>query len=478
VTDALSLRGVWLGTLEAGAVRLRIQLRLDLTKSPPEGALDSLDQRALGIVCSEILAAGRSLSFKVPAVQGSFVGAIADEDANLIEGVWSQGPKALPLALARQANAIAPEPRAVDPALPPVAIDHLAAVLEADLAKAFEGGDLAPSTGAGLAVGAHRKGARVLAAYGAVKVDSVFEIGSIAKPFTGLLLAQLVAQGKVRLDEPVRDLLPVGTVTTPPSGAEMTLLDLSTHRSGLPRLPENLKPADMSDPYADYDHEALYAYVAARGLTRPEDAPFLYSNLGFGLLGAALAHRAGTTYEELLRRQITGPLAMAETTIALPPHLAARFAQGHDAAHRPAKPWRLNALAGAGGIRSTAADMVTFLEAQLHPERLSAAARETPEGETLAGAIAASHAIRGAVGEGKEICLGWVFDRDSGTFSHNGGTGGFSSFALFDPVEDYAVVVLANTSVRESDAFVERVGRHVAQRLLGEPAESLGPPAR
>ena len=128
----------------------------------------------------------------------------------------------------------------------------------------------------------------------------------------------MVEQKKVRLDEPVRALLPAGTVAAPASGAEITLLDLSAQRSGLPRMPDNFKPGDPNNPYADYDKNALYAFVASHGVALPAKPEFGYSNLGVGLLGQALAERAGTTYEALLHKQVTGPLGMRDTVITLP----------------------------------------------------------------------------------------------------------------------------------------------------------------
>ncbi len=103
------------------------------------------------------------------------------------------------------------------------------------------------------------------------------------------MLSQMAEQGKVTLDEPVRELLPDGTVAKP-AGDEITLLDLATQHSGLPRLPDNLKPADPANPYADYGAANLYAFMAKQGVAKPKDADFLYSNLGMGLLGQALAN--------------------------------------------------------------------------------------------------------------------------------------------------------------------------------------------
>jgi hypothetical protein len=122
-------------------------------------------------------------------------------------------------------------------------------------------------------------------AYGTARPESIYQIASISKTFTGLILAQMVVQGKVRLDEPVRELLPAGTVRKP-GGREITLLDLATHRSGLPPMPDNLGRNGIPNPGADYHAADLYAFVAEHGVGRDANPPFVYSNFGFALLGA------------------------------------------------------------------------------------------------------------------------------------------------------------------------------------------------
>lgn len=358
--------------------------------------------------------------------------------------------------------------------MPPVSLDDLKAVLDHDLAGALKDGDLAPSTNAGVTIGVVSHGKRLIFSYGAAKPDSVFEIGSVTKTFTALLLAQMVEQGKVQLDTPVRELLPAGTVEKPKSGAEITLLDLSDQHSGLPRLPDNLKPADMKNPYADYDAKKLYAFMSQHGVALPPNAPFLYSNLGVGLLGQALANRAGMSYADLLRQEVTGPLGMHDTGIALTPEMRTRLIAGHDGQHRPAQPWDLDALAGAGGIRSTAADMLTYLEAQLHPDALPKDALKTPQGKTLPAAIAMCHVVHAEAMPGMHIALNWLRNDGTGSFWHNGATGGYSSYAMFNPQKDFALIVLSNTSIN-SDDFTDKLGAHIAQRLEGRPAVSLNP---
>jgi CubicO group peptidase (beta-lactamase class C family) len=203
----------------------------------------------------------------------------------------------------------------------------------------------------------------------------------------------------------------------------------------------------------------------------PAAPAFGYSNLGVGLLGQALANRAGTTYETLVRKEVTDPLGMRDTAITLTPALTKRFAAGHAAGNRAQRPWDLNVLAGAGAIRSTAADMLTFLEAQLHPDHVKG---RTPEAKTLPAALAATHEIRAEVGPGMHIALNWFRVDDSGAYWHNGATGGFSSFALFDPAKDLAVIVLCNRSI-EDGTLADDLGKHIVQRLTGRPATTLAP---
>ena len=469
-----AISGVWLGTLHAGSKNLRIQVRIDLAKTPPSCALDSIDQHGFGIPCS-VTVTRNSRSLDVPDVHGSLVGTISD-DGTTMNATWTQGDS-LPLVLVRRPIAIEPPEQTFDEGMPPVDVANLKDVLDKDLETALASGDLAPGTGAGITVGVVQHGVRRILAYGTTKADAVFEIGSITKTFTGLLLAQLAEQKKVRLDEPIRALLPPGTVAAPASGPEITLLDLSTHRSGLPRMPDNFKPADPNNEFADYDKKALYAFIASHGVAAPAKPVYLYSNVGAGLLGQLLADRAGTSYEALLHKEVTGPLGMRDTVITMSPALRARFASGHDASHQAVPAWDFDALVGAGGIHSTADDMLTYLEAQLHPDHLPPAVRSTPEGKTLAAAIAASHVVRGEVGEGAHIALGWNRIDESGSYWHGGLTGGYNAFAVFKPENDFAVVVLSNTAAG-AWSFAEAVGAHVCLRLLGKPAFSLGPPPR
>jgi len=266
--------------------------------------------------------------------------------------------------------------------------------------------------------------------------DTIFEIGSVSKVFTSLLLADMVNRNEVALDDPAAKYLP-GDVTLPErNGKAITLLDLSTHRSGLPSLPTNLKPKDPHNPYADYRVDDLYQFLSGYTLPRDPGSEFEYSNLGAGLLGHLLASRAGTDYESLIRIRITEPLGMSDTGIALASSMKPRMATGHNAMLVPVANWDFLTLAGAGALRSSANNLLTLLEAFL-------GYRESP----LAPAMKAMLDVRRRHGQ-TEIGLGWMISsaHDRHIAVHDGGTGGFRSWVGYDPKERIGVVVLSNAS--------------------------------
>ena len=311
--------GIWLGTLQAGGASLRIQAHIKNDQGGKEYcSLDSLDQHAMGLDCSAVTFSGDDLGFDVPVVKGHYTGKLST-DGNTLTGTWSQNNNSLPLMLTRQKEEIAAKPippPAFDAAMAPVHAADLQSVLGRDLAGALKSGELAPATGAGVSIAVVDHGVRRFFNYGLGKQDSIYEIGSVTKTFTGLILSQMVEQGKVKLEDPVRELLPAGTVQKP-AGSEITLLDIATQRSGLPRMPDNFKPGDENNPYADYHAADMYAFLAEHGVERPDKATFLYSNYGFGLLGQALSVRGGEPYPQLLKDEVLDPLGMHDTAIAL-----------------------------------------------------------------------------------------------------------------------------------------------------------------
>jgi len=454
--------GIWLGAVDAGGVSLRAQLTVKSDRAGRElCTFDSLDQGAFGWECTDLAFNGNEFRFAVPKARGHWTGRLS-EDNRALNGSWTRtGTFALNFS---KQTAAAAGPPVSDAAMAPVNVAELQAVLDRDLAPArtqvFRTGALAEGTGVSVAIGVVQRGVRRVFTFGPAKADSIFEIGSVTKTFTGLLLARMVEKGVVKFDEPVRELLPPGTVAKP-DGAEITLLDLAIQHSGLPRMPDNFHPADAQNPYADYRAPDLYRYIGSHGLAKSASPAFLYSNLGLGLLGQALANRAGMNYPELLHREISGPLGLKDTVVSLSADQQKRFIGGHDAEFGPAHAWDLDALAGAGAIRSTAGDMLTYLEAQLHPEKYTA----------LASAIRQAHELRATAPPSMRIGLAWLYMEKDGFYWHNGGTGGYASYVFFDPKNDCAAVVLYNRTV--GDGFADRLGMHIRQRLIGEAAVPL-----
>ena len=294
----------------------------------------------------------------------------------------------------------------------------------------------------GIVVGVIEPTGRRVVAYGnlangdprTVDGDTIFEIGSITKVFTSLVLADMVHRKEVSLDDPVAKYLPEHVRMPERSGKAITLLDLSTHSSGLPRVPGNLNPKDPTNPYADYSVDDLYQFLSGHTLRRDPGSEVEYSNLGGGLLGHILAHRAGTDYETLVRVRITEPLGMRDTGIRLSSSMKQRMATGHNAMLAPVANWDFPTLAGAGALRSSADDMLTFLEAFL-------GYRESPLAPAMKAMLEVSRPVSVST-TGFGIGLGWNILGE--IVWHDGGTGGFRSFVGYDPKARVGVVALSN----------------------------------
>jgi D-alanyl-D-alanine-carboxypeptidase/D-alanyl-D-alanine-endopeptidase len=284
----------------------------------------------------------------------------------------------------------------------------------------------------------------------AVNGDTVFEIGSVTKVFTALLLQEMVEGGEVALNDPIGKYLPTSVKAPTRNDRQITLEDLATQTSGLPRMPDNFAPKGGNNPYADYTVEQLYDFLSSCQLKRDIGSEYEYSNLGVGLLGHILALRAGTNYEALVVRRICDPLQMSSTRITLTPELKARLAPGHDAGGDTVANWDFPTLAGAGGLRSTANDLLKFLAANLGLTNSS-----------LTEAMTATQQPRHSTGTLRKIGLIWQIQTASGTIWHNGGTGGYHSYIGFKKDPPRAVVVLANS---END--IDDIGRF----LLGDLA--------
>ena len=436
--------GSWQGTLNAGGVPLRLGLEVE---RGPGGALaatlTSIDQGNARIPAT-VSVRGDTLAVAIPAVNATYTATLAEDS---LRGTFTQMGGSLPLRMARVA--------AVQTAAPLPYPARLAsdAEIRAILARRVD----EQKRSLGIVVGIVEPGGQRVVAYGRAGAAgekpldgrTVFEIGSVTKTFTALLLADMAARGEVALDDPAQKYLPAG-VTMPERGRAITLADLATHTSGLPRLPTNLQPANMDNPYADYTVERLYEFLSGYRLPRDVGASYEYSNLGAGLLGHVLALRAGRDYESLVRERVLEPLGMSSTAIALTPEMSARAADGHDPALQPVPYWDLPTLAGAGALRSTAHDMLAYLAAHLG---------QAPP--ALAPAVERVLATRRSADEaGAQGALAWLVQRQDGheLVSHDGGTAGFRSFVGFDRARGVGVVVLSNSGAAEG---VNDIGRHL-----------------
>lgn len=310
----------------------------------------------------------------------------------------------------------------------------------------------------GMVVGVIGSGGRRIVSYGTFGVqdarpvggDTLYEIGSITKVFTSVILAEMVERGEVALKDPVAKYLPAGVRVPQRGGKQITLYDLATHHSGLPRMPSDYSTNGPDDPYASYPEDKLYAFLSSYHLTRAIGAKFEYSNLGVALLGHALSRRAGKDYDSLVREHVLVPLGMSSTGYTLSSDLSVRLATGHTNLYwmTPAPNWNLTGFVGAGGLRSTANDMLTFLAANL-------GLTQTP----LTRSLATMRKVRRDAGD-EEIGLGWLIlkERGSETVWHNGGTFGYKAFAGFDLKKQLGVIVLSNNS---SGGNVNDIGRHI-----------------
>ena len=311
--------------------------------------------------------------------------------------------------------------------------------------------------------------------------DTLFEIGSITKTFTGAALAALLEEGAAGLDDPVAALLP-GWVIPEKDGRRITLRDLATHRSGLPRMPDLPMPgavADLllmrriEDPYRNGTAEWVRGYLAEYALPRAPGDADEYSNLAMGLLGHALARQAGLPYGELVRRRVLAPLGMDDTAVTLDPGQAGRLAQGYIgplavgpfSLLSPVPPWTFaDGFQGCGALKSTARDLLKYLRANL-------AAPAGPLGPVLERVREPLADVSGL--DGCTIGLGMlsmpIRGLDDVMCWHNGGTGGYSSFLGFSRKHQTGVVMLA------TGACDEALGHDLLRALANDGRETAPP---
>lgn len=287
----------------------------------------------------------------------------------------------------------------------------------------------------------------------APKQSTIYEIGSISKTFTATLLADAVSRGKIKLEDPVNKYLPDSVPAIAYNGTPVTVLSMINHSSGIPRMPGNFDfDAALNDPYKDYDDKKLFSFYKTFSPTRKAGDDYEYSNLAVGTVGVILEKVNNTQYENLLFKTICEPLAMHDTREYLRPQDSARFAKGYDNGQYAA-PWNFKAFMGAGGIRSTAEDMLLYAEAQLGkaPAQLNKAIQITHTPTFTKG--------------NTTVAMGWhiIKPGNDKLLFHNGGTGGYRSYLAVNPQKKFAVVMLSNTTIS-----VDELGNNLMKWLEGQ----------
>lgn len=279
---------------------------------------------------------------------------------------------------------------------------------------------------------------------------SVFEIGSLTKLFTGLILADMVVNSELEIDSPVNSILGDTDLLPTHGGSQITLGHLATHASGLPGSPLSKFAYLRPDAFSRIDDQQVLAAAARARLSRPPGTGSpSYSNLGFAVLGIALVRAAGAaSYSDLVARRVCEPLGLSDTVTVPDVEQVHRVAQGFSWGNRPNPPWHLTGLVAAGGLLSTVTDVLSFLREQARPV------------SSLGPAIVKMRELRiGTVDDG--IGIAWMLRRSNQTVEmyHSGGTGGFRSWVGVNPERNAGVVVMA------AHADLGRVD-HVGEALL------------
>lgn len=343
------------------------------------------------------------------------------------------------------------------------AASHAAAVDEKELhAQLVERVDVR-KWGTAIVVGISSPGGRQVVSYGTLALNdtrkadgaTVFEIASLTKVLTALVLADMAKQGQVKPESPVSTCLPDGAKIPQHGGKQITFVDLATHSSGLPLRPTNLASQTAANKYAGYTVQQLYQGLATFQLTRDPGSQFEYSNWAFGLLGNALAHCAGKSYESLLAERVTGPLGMRDTTFGPTGDTRTRLAAPYDAKLQPMANEGLGALNGSGGLYSTVNDMLKFIDVFVG---------RGPQPLTAAG-VTMLEPRRPGDGPDTRMGLGWRVTTSKGvrTMWSSGRADGYRAFMGFDPVARVAVVALTNAA---TNGGVDDIGWHILDPRL------------
>lgn len=312
---------------------------------------------------------------------------------------------------------------------------------------------------AGLCVGILKDGKATTYGYGTTDKkkellpdeNTVFEIGSVSKTFTAVLLAWYAQQKKLNLTDPITQYLPAPAASNKALEG-ITLTMLSNHTSGLPRMPSNIAATmtDVQNPYKNYDRAQLFSYLSTCKTDTTPGSNYSYSNLAVGTLGVILERVSGKTYNDMVQEVICEPLRMGSTGQYLTKDMEQRFAKVYNEQGNVTAAWDVDALAGAGALRSTVHDMLLYARANMQPGK-----------DALSGAIKLTHGLTNT--QTMNVGLGWHVTTMKGeeVFWHSGGTFGSSSYIMIVPRSGVAVVVLSNCG-----ETVENVARKIFSNML------------
>ncbi len=287
---------------------------------------------------------------------------------------------------------------------------------------------------------------------------TLYEIGSVSKVFTSLLLANAVVRGEIDLNS-IAEIANQQNIQFPTRNDKTIKWGhLSTHRSGLPRLPTNMHLTDLTNPYRDYDSRKAATFLNGYELPRDPGEAYEYSNFAASVLGYLVSQHAGMSYEELLQVRIAKPLRMNDCTISLTTDQSQRLATPHNKFGSTTSPWTFADLPGAGGIRTTLFDLMRFAKAQLFP----------PAGYAGKAIELAWKKHQEADASGPAMGLGWLIHADGQTRWHNGQTGGYHSVIFINREIECAVIVLCNTAVSDN---IDQLAMQMIARVALQGAE-------
>jgi serine-type D-Ala-D-Ala carboxypeptidase/endopeptidase len=285
--------------------------------------------------------------------------------------------------------------------------------------------------------------------------ETIYEIGPITKVFTALAAAQMVADGKLKWDETVEDVLP-DDVTLSESVKPITIKHLATHMAGLPRLPDNFafEPDKFDNPYVEYGEEELKGFLATYKAKVETGSKVVYSNLGFALLGYLLEERSKSSYEELVAKSVFAPLGLTNSHFIVPVGMTNRMAAGHNPDGGLVPNWDWKTFKSTGAIKSTLNEMLRFVSANMNPD-------ETEIGPLLKEC----QKLHGQAWSG-HMGLGWqllkTLQGDMDFVWHNGGTGGFVAFIGFDRKNQMGVVMLSSSGdAMKGDFYLDKLAMEI-----------------